>query len=93
MVQAVATARFGPVILKAMDKWPLTRLMMLPGMKNGDTFFGEWVSEKLVVGFLDGFEAAHAGTHEDADAIGIGLGDHETRNRAWPACRRPRRTA
>jgi len=26
---------------------PLTRLMMLPGMKNGDTFFGECVSRNL----------------------------------------------
>ena len=41
VVQAVATARFGPVMLKAIDRWPLTRLMMLAGMKNGDTFFGE----------------------------------------------------
>ena len=47
VVQAVATARFGPVRLKAIDRWPLIRLMMLAGMKNGDTFFGECVSRYL----------------------------------------------
>ena len=35
VVQAVAIARFGPVILNAIDKCPLTRLMMLAGMKKG----------------------------------------------------------
>ena len=44
VVQAVATARLGPVILKMIDKCPPTKLMMLAGMKNGDTFLGEWVS-------------------------------------------------
>ena len=47
VVHAVAIARFGPVMLKAIDRWPLTRLMMLAGMKNGDTFFGECVSRYL----------------------------------------------
>ncbi len=47
VVQAVATARFGPVTLNAIDRCPLTKLMMLAGMKNGDTFFGEWVSRYL----------------------------------------------
>jgi hypothetical protein len=41
VVHAVAMARFGPVTLNAIDRCPLTRLMMLAGMKNGDTFFGE----------------------------------------------------
>jgi hypothetical protein len=43
VVHAVAIARFGPVMLKAIDKCPLTRWMMLAGMKKGDTFFGECV--------------------------------------------------
>ena len=41
VVHAVAMARFGPVKLNAIDKWPLTRLMMLAGMKKGETFLGE----------------------------------------------------
>jgi len=39
-LQAVATARFARDF-ECDGQMSLTRLMMLPGMKNGDTFFGE----------------------------------------------------
>ena len=74
VVQAVATARLGPVILKTMDKCPPTKLMMLAGIKNGDTFFGECVLHITVVGLFDGFQAAHSRSHHDPDALRIGLG-------------------
>ena len=37
VVQAVTTARFGPVMPRSMEMYPEIMLMMLAGTKNGDT--------------------------------------------------------
>ena len=40
----MTVAMFGPVSLKLIETWPEIMLMMLPGTKNGEIFFGLCVS-------------------------------------------------
>ena len=47
VVQAVAVAEFGPLAPMRMETYPLARLMMVAGMKNGEIRPGPFSSRIL----------------------------------------------
>ena len=47
VVQAVTTARFGPVMPYMIDRWPEIMLMMLPGRRTAKSCVGVFVSRYL----------------------------------------------
>ena len=71
--QAVTTAWFGPFSPWRIDTWPETRLMMLPGMKNGLMRRGPR-SFRMSGVLGDAFDAADAGADHDAGGAALVLG-------------------
>jgi hypothetical protein len=70
VVQAVATARLGPVMLKAIDD--------AGGNEEGRDLLGRMRLQVFVVCLLDGLESAHAGAHENADAVRVRIRHDES---------------
>ena len=77
VAQAVTTEIFGPVRCCMMLTCPDVILMMLPGIKNGDTLRGT-AGQQLVVVVLDVLDAADTGAHRNADTVTVFFGDLET---------------
>ena len=70
VAQAVTIERFGPVMCCMMLAWPEVMLMMLAGIKNGETLRGPQ-ARSLVVIFFDGLDATDTGTHSNTDGVSI----------------------
>ncbi len=68
--QAVHVARLGPLAPKRIETWPDARLMMVPGMKNGEILRGPPSSRAHVFAFDRG-EAADSRSDEHADVRGV----------------------